>query len=485
LDHEVEVAVAHEVSASPETWDRVLDTTVQHAREFLAQVGQRPVAPSAGAAQLRELLGGRMPDEPEDPADVVSLIARAGQVGTMASAGPRFFGFVMGAAVPAAVGADWLVGAWDQNAAAYVPSPVASVAEEVVADWVRELLGLPAHCSVGFVTGGQMATFTALATARHHLLARAGWDVEAQGLGRAPTVTVLATEERHASIDRALRLLGIGTDALRAVRCGPNGVIDPDALADAFDTVVGPTIVCVQAGNINTGGVDPLDIVCEIAHRRQAWVHVDGAVGLWAVASPEIRPIFAGVERADSWSTDAHKWLNTPFDCGIVVCAHPDAHHATTGIAAPYIVMSAERDEFEWTPEWSRRARSLPLYAAMRSLGRTGIVELVERCCAYARRFASQLDAITGISVLNDVVLNQVLVRFDDPDGDHDSLTDDVVRRIQQDGTCWMGGTTWRGMRAMRISVSNWNTTSDDVDRSVAAILKVHTDALHARAANG
>jgi glutamate/tyrosine decarboxylase-like PLP-dependent enzyme len=334
-------------------WDRVLDTTIKHAIAFLRKVDDRPVAPSASAVQLRELLGGHLPEDPEDPAEVVSLIAHAGQIGTMASAGPRFFGFVMGGAVPAAVGADWLVSAWDQNAAAYVPSPAASVAEEVVADWIRELLGLSSHCSVGFVTGGQMATFTALAAARHHLLARVGWDVEVRGLQQAPGLTVLATQERHASVDRAIRLLGLGTDALRTIPCDHNGAINPDALAAAFETVKGPTIVCVQAGNINTGAVDPLDRVCEIAHRHQAWVHVDGAVGLWAIASPEIRPLFTGVEKVDSWSTDAHKWLNTPYDCGVVICAHPNAHRAATGITAPYIVISAERDEFEWTPEWS------------------------------------------------------------------------------------------------------------------------------------
>src|SRR5262245_5177827 len=402
---EVQLAVAQESTASPALWNRVLNTTAEHAIAFLTQVNDRVVAPTASPAQLRQMLGGHLPDGPEDPAHVVSAIAQVAQGGVMASSGARFFGFVMGGAVPAAVGADWLVSAWDQNAAAYVPSPAASVAEEVVAGWVIELLGLPSHCSVGFVTGGQMATFTALATARHHLLARAGWDVEVHGLQRAPRLTVLATQERHASVDRAIRLLGLGTDALRLIPCDHNGGISPDALAAAFETVQGPTIVCVQAGNINTGAVDPLDRVCEIAHRQQAWVHVDGAIGLWALASPDIRPLFAGVENADSWSTDAHKWLNTPYDCGLVICAQPDAHRATTGITAPYIVISAERDEFEWTPEWSRRARSLPLYAAMRSLGRSGIVELVERCCAHARRFARQLDAGEGIHVLNDVVL--------------------------------------------------------------------------------
>jgi glutamate/tyrosine decarboxylase-like PLP-dependent enzyme len=462
-------------------WNRVLGTAAEHALAYTAGLGDRPVAPSATVGQLRKLLGGGLPDQPDDAEDVVALVARAGRTGTMASAGPRFFGFVMGGALPAAVGTDWLVSAWDQNAAAYVPSPVASVAEEVVADWILDLLGLPPHCSVGFVTGGQMATYTALATARHHLLARAGWDVERQGLRHAPGLTVLATEERHASVDRAIRLLGIGTAALRTVPCDGQGAIDPDGLAAALDTVDGPTIVCVQAGNINTGAVDPLDRVCAIAHRHGAWVHVDGAVGLWAMASPQVRPRFAGAERADSWSTDAHKWLNTPYDCGIVICAHPDQHRATTGITAPYIVISEERDGFEWTPEWSRRARSLPLYAAMRSLGRSGIVDLVDRCCAHARRFARHFDPVAGIHVLNDVVLNQVLVQFRDPDGDHDRLTDDVVRRVQDEGTCWLGGTVWQNQHAMRISVCNWSTTGHDVDRSVAAIIAAYHDALTAR----
>jgi glutamate/tyrosine decarboxylase-like PLP-dependent enzyme len=326
-----------------------------------------------------------------------------------------------------------------------------------------------------------MAIFTALAAARHHLLSRHGWDAEARGLRDAPAIAIVATGEYHPSLERAVRLLGIGTDAIRTVPTDANGAIDPDALAGTLASVQTPTIVFAQAGNINTGAVDPLDRVCDISHRHNAWVHVDGAVGLWALASPSLRPKFAGIQDADSWSTDAHKWLNMPFDCGVIICAHPDAHRAALNVTGPYIVQTAERQNYDWTPEWSRRARALPLYAAIRSLGQTGVADLVDRCCAMARRFARHLDAESGVHVMNDVVLNQVLVAFESPDQDHDSLTDETVDRVQKDGTCWLFGTTWHGRRAMRISVCNWNTTDDDVDRSAAAIVRAYRHAVEAR----
>jgi glutamate/tyrosine decarboxylase-like PLP-dependent enzyme len=323
-----------------------------------------------------------------------------------------------------------------------------------------------------------MANFTALAVARHSGLGAAGWDVEADGLAGAPPVRVIVGEERHVTIDRALRFLGLGTASLSTVPTDDQGRMRADALGDALARSSGPTIVCAQAGNVNTGAVDPLRAVCDAAHEAGAWVHVDGAFGMWAAASPTLRPLVEGMERADSWATDAHKWLNVPYDSGLVFCAHPAAHRAAMGSQASYLVYSEdrERDAMDWNPDFSRRARGFAVYAAIRSLGRSGVADLVERCCAHARRFAEALGREPGIEVLNDVVLNQVLVRFLDPGEDHDARTRAVVKAVQEEGTCWLGGTTWQGKAAMRISVSNWSTTTEDVDRSVAAIL---------RAANG
>ena len=390
----------------------------------------------------------------------------------MATPGGRFFGFVIGGSLPAALAADWLASAWDQNAGLYVAAPAASVVEEVCGAWLSELFGLPEGISFGLVTGGQMANFTALAAARHHVLERAGWDVEADGLLGAPRVRVLVGEERHVTIDRALRFLGLGTSSLRPVPADEQGRMRPDALRSALAESSGPTIVCAQAGNVNTGAFDPLDAICDAA--GDAWVHVDGAFGMWAAASPSLRHLVRGIERADSWATDAHKWLNVPYDSGLAFCAHPDVHRAAMGTQASYLVYSeaGERDQLDWNPEASRRARGFPIYAAIRSLGRSGVADLIDRCCAHARRFAEALAREPGVEVLADVVLNQVLVRFLDPGGDHDARTRAVVEAVQQDGTCWLGGTTWQGKAAMRISVSNWSTTTEDVDRSVAAILR-------------
>jgi glutamate/tyrosine decarboxylase-like PLP-dependent enzyme len=346
------------------------------------------------------------------------------------------------------------------------------VVEEVCGAWLSELFGLPEGISFGLVTGGQMANFTALAAARHHVLERAGWDVEADGLLGAPRVRVLAGEERHVTIDRALRFLGLGTSSLRPVPADEQGRMRPDALRSALAESSEPTIVCAQAGNVNTGAFDPLDDICDAA--GDAWVHVDGAFGMWAAASPSLRHLVRGIELADSWATDAHKWLNVPYDSGLAFCAHPGVHRAAMGTQASYLVYSqaGERDQLDWNPEASRRARGFPIYAAIRSLGRSGVADLVDRCCAHARRFAEALAREPGVEVLADVVLNQVLVRFVDPGGDHDGRTRAVVEAVQEDGTCWLGGTTWQGKAAMRISVSNWSTTTEDVDRSVAAILR-------------
>jgi glutamate/tyrosine decarboxylase-like PLP-dependent enzyme len=452
----------------------LLDDATALATGFLEGLPERRVTPTATAGGLRQELGGPLPDGPRDPREVLAELARGVEPGLMATPGGRFFGFVIGGNLPAALAADWLASAWDQNAGLYVAAPAASVVEEVCGAWLAELFGLPQDTSFGLVTGGQMANFTALAAARHHVLAEAGWDVETDGLLGAPRVRVIVGEERHVTIDRALRFLGFGTSSLHPVPADGQGRMRPDDLRSALTEPSGPTIVCAQAGNVNTGAFDPLDEICEAAGRAGAWVHVDGAFGMWAAASPGLRHLARGIEGADSWATDAHKWLNVPYDSGLVFCAHPDAHRAAMGTHASYLVYSegAERDQLDWNPEASRRARGFPVYAAICSLGRSGVVDLVDRCCAHARRFAEALVREPAVEVLNDVVLNQVLVRFLDPGGDHDARTRAVVKGVQEDGTCWLGGTTWQGKAAMRISVSNWSTTIDDVDRSVAAILR-------------
>jgi glutamate/tyrosine decarboxylase-like PLP-dependent enzyme len=452
----------------------LLGDAAVHAAGFLEGLPERRVAPTATHDELHEALGGPLPEGPRDPRRVLAELAGAVEPGLMATAGGRFFGFVIGGSLPAALAADWLTSAWDQNAGLYVAAPAASVIEEVCGAWLAGLFGLSEDVSYGFVTGAQMASFTALAAARHHVLEEAGWDVEADGLAGAPRVRVIVGEERHVTIDRALRFLGLGSSSLRPVPADEQGRMRPDALASALAESSGPTIVCAQAGNVNTGAIDPLDAICDAAGETGAWVHVDGAFGMWAAASPALRNLAWGIERADSWATDAHKWLNVPYDSGLVFCAHSDAHRAAMGTQASYLVRSQNggREGLDWNPEASRRARGFSVYAALRSLGRSGVVDLVDRCCAHARRFADALAREPGIEVLNEVVLNQVLVRFLDPGGDHEARTRAVVEAVQEDGTCWLGGTTWQGKAAMRISVSNWSTTTDDVDSSIAAILR-------------
>jgi glutamate/tyrosine decarboxylase-like PLP-dependent enzyme len=451
-----------------------LEAAAAHAAQFLRGLPERPVAARVGADELRARLGGPLPDGPGDPAEVVAQLAKLADDGLVASAGPRYFGFVVGGSLPAALAADWLAAAWDQNAGLFVLGPAAAMVEEVAAGWLTDLLGLPATVSTGFVTGGQMANVTGLAAARHHVLAAAGWDVERDGLIGAPPVEVVVGAERHVTIDAALRFLGLGSGRLRVVPADDQGRMDATALPEALAALRGPAIVCAQAGNVNTGAVDPLDAICAAAHRHGAWVHVDGAFGLWAAASPARRHLVAGAGLADSLATDAHKWLNVPYDSGLVFVAHPEAHRAAFSTVAGYLTpgQPGERDPDAYTPEFSRRARGFPVWAALRSLGRSGVAELVERCCRHARRFADALGSAGGVEVLNEVVLNQALVRFPDPGGDHDGRTREVIRRVQAGDTLWLAGTTWHGMAAMRISVSNWSTTEADVDRSVAAIVE-------------
>jgi len=456
----------------------LLNRTADLALEFLDSLPERRVGPSTSVGELRATLGGPLPEQGTDAREVIEELARAADPGLIGTAGPRYFGFVIGGHLPAALAADWLTSAWDQNAGLYVTSPANSVVEEVAERWLLEILGLPASASVGFTTGCSMANFTALAAARHAVLARQGWDVERAGLFGAPPIDVVIGNEAHATILTALQMLGLGRERVQRVAVDGQGRMVPAALRQVLAGCSGPLIVCAQAGNVDTGAFDPLEEIVPIVREyreRGGWLHVDGAFGLWAAAVPELAHLVRGAAAADSWATDAHKWLNVPYDCGVVAVAHPEPHRAAMTISAAYLVQTEghERDPFDWVPEFSRRARGFTVWAALRSLGRTGVAGMVERCCALARRFAEELRGEPGVEILNEVVLNQVLVRFHSPVvGDADALTREVIARVQADGTCWLGGTTWQGKAAMRISVSGWETTEADVAASAAAILR-------------
>src|SRR4051794_27282025 len=456
--------------------DRALaDCAVAHALAYLATIRDRAVGATLGGDALREMLGGPLPARGDDPIRVIDSLAAAGRTGSVASQGPRYFGFVVGGSIPAATAADWLVAAWDQNAQMFVMSPIAAVVEQIVADWLKQLFGLPAAWSVGFVTGAQMANFTALLTARHQLLHQLEWDVEGQGLFGAPPIEVVVSDESHRTIFTALRMLGLGAERVRRVGTDGQGRMRPERLREMLETGSGPCIVCAQIGNVNTGAADPIEEIARLTRERKGWLHVDGAFGLWSAASESRRHLAAGIEHADSLATDGHKWLNVPYDCGIVLTAHPESHQGALMVPAHYIQTTAgERDPRAFTPDESRRARALPMYAALRVLGREGVAEIVERCCSLATRMAARLAQHESIRILNDVVLNQVLVQFRPPggnDGAAAKLTQAVIARVQDEGTCWAGGTTWHGQVAMRLSISNWSTTAEDVDRSAAAIL--------------
>jgi glutamate/tyrosine decarboxylase-like PLP-dependent enzyme len=455
----------------------VLTAAHRHANTYLSSVSERRVAPDVSHADLLARLGGPLPNEPSDPVAVIDALAREADYGIVASAGPRYFGFVTGGAVPVTVAADWLASSWDQNVALYVMSPAVGVMEDIVSRWVLELLRLPSSASVGFVTGCHMANFTCLAAARHEVLRRAGWNVETSGLQRAPKVRVIVGDEVHVSAVGALRMLGFGTEELEIVPVDDQGRMRADALAERLASASGPTIVCAQVGNVSTGASDPIGDIVTLAHERGAWVHVDGAFGLWAAAVPELRDQVTGLERADSWATDAHKWLNVPYDSGLAIVAGAAPHRAAMGIKASYLQRGddEERVGMDWVPESSRRARVLPIYALIRALGHDGIAEMVRRTCALARRMSQRLDGHTGVRVLNDIVLNQVLVQFRGSGGD---VTPDVIARVQANGTCWAGGAFWQGKNAMRISVSNWSTTEQDIDRSADAILACYRQAI-------
>jgi glutamate/tyrosine decarboxylase-like PLP-dependent enzyme len=444
----------------------LLERTASIAADYLESLGDRRVFPDVTPEELRAALGGPLPEQPIDPETVVTDLAEAAEPGVLATGTGRYFGFVIGGALPAALAADWLTSAWDQNAGLYVGGPSASIVEQITREWILDLLGLPGEGSIGFVTGTQMAHATGLAAARFHVLDAVGWDVERHGLQGAPRVRVLAGAKRHVTIDRALRLLGLGSPTV--VEADEEGRMRADALSRALVDGSGPTIVCAQAGEVNTGAFDPLAEIADACRDAHAWLHVDGAFGIWAAVSPRLRHLVAGLELADSWTTDAHKWLNVPYDSGIVLCAHPESHRRAMTVQAAYLIQDEGRrrvrDQVDWVPEFSRRARGFAVYAALRSLGRTGVVELVERCCEQARRFAEQIAAVRGVQVLNEVVLNQVLFSFED-----DERTDEALADVQAAGEVWLSGTTWNGRKAIRVSVSNWQTGDEETDLVVEA----------------
>jgi glutamate/tyrosine decarboxylase-like PLP-dependent enzyme len=448
--------------------DELLTRTVEIAADWLDSLDNRPVGPAASLDELRTRLAGRLPDAPVDPLRVVEELASAAEQGLVASPSGRYFGFVIGGAGPAAVAADWLTSAWDQCVGPHVAGPAATVAEEVAGGWLGELLGLPEHASFAFVPGGQSAHFTCLAAARHHVLAQAGWDVEDQGLCGAPPIRVLVGGNRHASVDRAFRYLGIGRRGITVVPAGGDARMDPRELARELARHTGPAIVCAQAGEVNTGAFDDFGTIADVTAQHDAWLHVDGAFGLWAAASPRYEHLVAGAGRADSWAFDAHKWLNVPYDSGLAFCAHPDAHRKAMSVAAEYVTRadadSDARETMDWAPAFSHRARGFAVYAALKSLGRQGVADLVERTCGHARTFANGLSGVPGAELLNDVVLNQVLFRFA---GDKD--TDEILQRVNESGEAWLSGTTWDGRRAIRLSVSNWQTSDSDIARALQA----------------
>src|SRR5688572_2984333 len=434
-----------------------------YAAGYLENVASRHVGGTADRKTLIERLGGPLPETSSDPHVVLANLVRDADPGIVASIGPRYFGFVTGGAVPVTVAADWLGSAWDQNGGMYVMSPALAVLEDIVAGWLLEMLHLPAGASVGFVTGAHMANFTCLAAARHEVLRRAGWNVEADGLQRAPRVTIVSGDHAHVSVVGALRMLGFGANEVVRVPVDSQGRVQLEAFERTIAGMDGPLVVCAQAGNVGSGGSDPIAGMVVAARARGAWVHVDGAFGLWAAAVPELASQVTGIGTADSWTTDAHKWLNVPYDSGLAIVAHPAAHRAAMGLQASYLTRGADEQRvgMDWVPESSRRARVIPLYALFRTLGRTGIQAMIRQTVGLARRMATRLTSEPGVHVLNDIVLNQVLVRFD---GDNDDATVDVIARVQADGTCWVGGATWFGQQVMRISVSNWSTTEADID---------------------
>jgi glutamate/tyrosine decarboxylase-like PLP-dependent enzyme len=446
--------------------------TAEIAAEYLTSLPERPVCADASLDELRSALRVALEDESTPALQVIEELVAAADPGIIGTQSPRYFGFVIGGGLDAAIAADWLTSVWDQNAAGYLGGPSAAVAEEVACEWLLDTLGLPDHAGVGLTTGCQMAHVTCLAAARHRALADAGWDVEADGLFGAPRIRVFVGAKAHTTVFAALRMLGLGSRRVELVPADDQGRMRASELERMLSSGEGPAIVVAQVGEVNTGAIDPVPAVARLAREHNAWCHIDGAFGLWAAASPRLRGLVEGVADADSWATDAHKWLNVPYDCGVAIVRDRTAHTAAMNsfVGAEYIPppQHDERHAAEWVPEFSRRARGFAVYAALRELGRGGVAELVERCCGCARLMAEELSRDPRVTVLNDVVLNQVLVRFA---CDGANVTDELIDAVQREGTCWMSGTTWDGDPAMRISVSNWRTTEDDIRRSARAIL--------------
>ena len=454
---------------------RVLSVAQQHAFSFLNNLNHTPVGATVDVQTLRQQLQKPLADSGLPAEQVITELVRDVSGGLLGSAGGRFFGWVIGGAVPAALAADWLTATWDQNGALYATSPAAAVVEEVAGAWLKDILRLPAHASFALVSGCQMAHATCLAAARHALLAERDWNVEDKGLYGAPPIRILTSSQRHGSFERAVRLLGLGREQVVCLTSDDSDRLEPAALEKALEAdSSAPTIVLLQAGDINIGAFDAFESLIPIAKRYRAWVHVDGAFGLWAASSPRYRQLVKGVEAADSWATDGHKWLNVPFDSGYAFIANPDAHRASMSHRAPYLTHQEDaRDEMDWNPEWSRRARGFSTYAALRQLGRDGVADLIDRCCRHAHEPVMGIGALAGAEVLWEPNINQGLVRFLDPSGEHDRRTDEVIAAIVASGEAFFGGTTWRGKRAMRVSVCNWRTSPEDVRRSINSVARV------------
>jgi glutamate/tyrosine decarboxylase-like PLP-dependent enzyme len=448
---------------------KILERVLEEATGFLDGLSGRRVAARTDVEGVAAALRRPLPDEGVEPLEVVEELIAGAEPGLVAMPSGRFFGWVIGGVLPATLAADWLTSTWDQNAGMLASSPAAAGAEWVASEWLLDLLGLPKNSAVGFVTGAMIANFTCLAAARHDVLRRAGWDVERDGLHGAPGVTVIVGEERHETVDVALRFLGLGEGRSIVVPADDQGRIRLDALADTLAEVGNnPLIVCLQAGNVHSGSFDPIADAVDLAHQHGAWVHVDGAFGMWAAASAKYRHLVAGVERADSWASDAHKTLNVPYDSGLAIIGKAEAMYAAMGVHAAYLIQDERPDPFSTVPEFSRRARGFTVWAALRSLGRRGVAEMVERFCRHARRFAAGLAEMDGVRVVNDVVFTQVCVSFGS-----DEVTREVAARLLKDGTAWMTPSTWHGQAVLRISVSNWRTTDEDVDRTLAAVRRV------------
>ncbi len=467
----------HTSGPGSEPSEGVLEQAHRMALAYLAKLDASSVAATADLETLRARLARPLGEQGIAAEQVLADLAADVEGGIIGSAGGRFFGWVIGGSVPAALAADWLTSAWDQNAGLYATAPAAAVVEEVAGAWLKEILGLPEAASFALVTGCQMAHATALAAARHWVLAQQGWDVEEKGLSGSAEIRVVASDQKHGSVMRALRLLGIGRAQVVDVRTDALNHVEPEALEEELERGAGaPTIVVLQAGDIHTRVCDEFETLVPMAKRHGAWVHVDGAFGLWAAASEKYRPMVRGVEKADSWATDGHKWLNVPYDSGYAFVAHPEAHRAAMSYRASYLTYDGEaRDAMEWNPEFSRRARGFATYAALRSLGRAGVRDLVERCCAHARRLGERIGALPGAELLCEPTLNQALVRFPDPrpdatEADHAQRTDATIAAINATGEAFFTGSTWKGRRVMRISVSNWRTTEADVERVVRAV---------------